>query len=486
MKSNIKLLIAVAVALVILCGAVVVLMVTGDSQENTPEETTTATTAPLSKLLYDKDPASIENIHIKNETGEYDLKKYADDAWFIPDFVGHNHDTAAVSKTLSAAATVTSEKVAAESAADLSVYGLDVPKAEVTITFADSGNTVKKLFIGAEAPTGDYSYAMFEGETTVHALDTAAIDCFFNDKFSYIARTVYTAKQPVNEEDTTDYSKINMISISRKDIDYDIVLEYDVRQDSEDMISGNSASHIMTSPVRLDLNPDTSYNTINNVLGLTASKVAVVSPSEETLAMFGLADPFAEVNFDIVGGDFRFLIGNPYTDENGNQTGYYCMADGIDVIYIFDNETIPWATVKPLDITMTMMTTTYIYNISSLSVETADKRTEFTLSGGSDDLAVTCNGQDIDAEGFKSFYQFILRAPAEELYLESTSVAADAKIIIEHTSGTDTIEFIPSEDRKSIVRINGVESFKLRTAYTDRLTENLDKLLSGEEIIVTW
>ncbi len=486
MKSNLKILIAGAVLLVVLIAAVIVLNSVGVGDEENTEETTTTAVQELSKLLYDKDPVTIENIHVKNSTGEYDIKKYADDAWFIPEFMGHNHNTSAVSTALESAATVTSQQVASENASDLSVYGLDAPRAEVTIEFDDDAQTVKKMLIGADSPSSGLTYICFDGENTVHAVNTSEIECYFNDKFYYIAKTVYTAKQPADASDTTNYSKIDSITISRKDIDYDIVLEYDIRQDSEDIVSGNSSSHIMTSPVRLDLNPDASYNVINNVFGLTASKVAVVSPSDETLAQFGLDDPFAEVSFDIVGGDFRLLIGDEYTDENGNKSGYYCYADGFDIIYIFDKASIPWAEVMPLDITMSMITTTYVYNISTIDIETADIKKHFVLNGDSENFKVTCDDMEISGDNFKNYYQYILRAPAEELYLESTAAAADIKITIAHSFGTDVIEFIPSEDRKSIIRVNGVTSFKCRTVYADRLIENLNHLLNGEDIVTTW
>lgn len=484
MKSNIKLLIAAAVILLVLGGALAALMLMGGDAGENEEVTTTAQTESLSRLLYDKDPSQIENIHIRNESGEYDIKKYADDAWFVPDFAGHSHNTSNLRDTLDHAATMTSKQVAAENAEDMSVYGLDSPRADVTVTFG--GNEKKVLHIGSVSPSAGLTYVSFDDEKTVHAVNTSDIDSFLEDKFYYIDKTVYTARQPKDENDTTNYTKIDKITISRKDIDYDIVLEYDIRQDSEEIISGNSSSHIMTSPVRLDLNPDTAYTTLTNVFGLTASEVAVVSPSEEVMEQLGLADPFAEVKFDIAGETFRFLIGNKYYDEDGNQTGYLCYADGIDIIYIFDNATVPWATVMPTDITMTMITSTYIYAIDTFEVSTADSSTLFKLSGGQNDFVVDCGDPDVTADHFRDFYQYFLRAAAEELYLEPTDAPADVTVKVKNEYGTDVVEFIRSEDRMSIIRLNGVTSFRCRTAYTDRLIENLERLLNGEDIIVTW
>lgn len=486
MNTNTKLLIGGSVILVALAGAVIALTLSPQSEEAVEEETAVVTTAAPSKLLYDKDPAQIENIHVKNLTGEFDIKKFDEDAWFVPEFVGHKHSIASLNEALEGAATMTSQQLASENAADMSIYGLDAPRADVTVSFSDSGNSVKTFHIGSDAPSKGLTYVSFDEESTVYAVNTSDIDCFFEDKFYYVAKTVYSAKQPADENDTTDYTKINSITISRKDIDYDIVLEYDIRQDSDEIVSGNSSSHIMTSPVRLDLNPDLAYGVLNNVFDLTASKIAVVSPSDESKSLFGFDDPFATVDFDIAGEKFTLTVGNRYTDENGISTGYYCMADGFDIIYIFDDATIPWVTVMPMDITMTMITSTYIYTIDSIDIVTAEKKAHFDMTGDSSDFEVTSPDADIDTDKFKSYYQFFLKAPAEELFLEETTEKADVTFTIKHAFGTDVVEFIKSDNRKSVIRVNGVTSFKCRSAYTDRLIENLDHLLANEDIIDTW
>lgn len=486
MKSNVKLLIIGAVVLAALAAAVILLNVTGGSDE--PEETaeeTTAASETLSKLLYDKDPAQIDNIHISNSSGEYDVVKYNDSSWFVSDFIGLPHSAVAVNDICSSAATLTSQQVASENADDMSVYGLDAPRAAVTVTFG-GGSDVKELLIGNDSPSDGLCYASFKGEKTVYAVKTSDVDVFLNDRFYFLAKTVYTQKQAEDENDTTNYSKITSITISRKDIDYDIVLEYDVRQDDENAIYGNSSSHVMTSPVSLDLNPDTSYDVINSVFNLTATEIAVAAPTDEIKAQYGLADPFGEVSFDITGGDFYLLMGNEYVDENGKALGRYCYADGIDIIYMFDYSILPWADVMPLDITMSMITSTYIYSINTIEVETADGSTLFTLNGDKDDFKVECGDADVTADNFKDFYQYILRAPAEELYLEDCSDPADITVTISHKYGVDKLEFINSSDRKSIIRLNGRTSFKCRTAYVNRLMDNVDNLLNGEKIVSTW
>ncbi|MCM1577224.1 MAG: DUF4340 domain-containing protein [Ruminococcus sp.] len=482
MRSNIKLLIAAAVVLVLTAGVIIALTLTGNEGGDEPEETTAAT-EPLSRLLYEKSPEAVENVHIENSSGEYDIKKYGEGVWAVTDFVGINHSKAGIDDVTEQAASVTSQQVAAEEAEDLSVYGLAEPAAKVTVTFSDGSE--RKMHIGAESPSPGLTYMCFEGEKKVYAVNTSDIDIFLKDKFYFVAKTVYTARSPKDENDTTDYTKIDKITVSRKDIDYDIVIEYDVRQDSEELITGNSSSHVMTSPVRLDLNPDLSADVLSKIFGLTASQAAVVAPSEGIFANFGLDDPFAVISFEIAGETFTLKVGDEFKGENG-ETGYFAYADGIDVIYIFDKADLPWVDIMPLDITMTMITSTYIYAIDTVDVETGGKKVHFDLSGDADDFAVSGSEGDFTADNFKSFYQFFLRAPAEEIYLEDNTQPADVTVTVTSGDYTDTVEFIKSDSRMSVIRLNGKTSFRCRSAYTDRFIENLELLLSGQPLIETW
>ena len=486
MRSNIKFLIAVTIALVVLIGAVIVLLnvkTEGDVEEET---TTQAVTESPSRLLYEKNKMDIDEIDVTNETGSYKIKKYAEDAWFVEEFSGLVHDTAAISAVLGEACTLTSSQVASEGG-DMSVYGLDKPIARARVTFGDG--TVKGMSIGSDAPTKGLVYVRLDDADTVYAVDGDSVDCFFKDRFYYLEKTVYRAKTAENPDDKTDYKKINSITIKRSDIDYDIVLEYDIRQESEEIVTGNSATHIMTSPVRLDLNPDKAYEVLNNIFGLKASGVAVIGPSEDTLKKFGFDEPLADISFDIVGGNAHLVVGSEFSD------GYYCMADGFDMIFTFDKTSVPWATVMPTDITMPLITSNYIYTIHrfDITLDGSDLYS-FVPSGDKDDFSVTYTRpnadvnepQTMDADGFKSFYQYFLKAPAEEIYLDECDDEPFVKVVIEHDYGTDTVEFIRSENRMSIVRLNGVTSFKCRTAYADRLAENLTNLMEGRDIIITW
>lgn len=485
MKKNIKYIIIFCVIAVILAGLLIVLKITAPEEE--PESDTED--AVQTSLVYDKNPHDISKLEISNEHGTYEVVRAGegDDAvWTIVELANLPMSSANMGNLLENAASVTAQQTVVESAEDLSIYGLAEPLSTVTATFSDSGNTVKKLLIGNLTPNGNMHYAMVEGDSKVYTILNSKLNCFLENKYYVLNKIIYTAKAAADENDTTDYTRINKITIKRPDIDYDFVIEYDVRLDDDSIMIANSSSYVVTSPVFRELNPETSATVMDGIFGLTASDFGILNPNEEDFAACGITEPAAEVLFEINGGDTVHLtIGNECFDEDGAKLGRYVYVDGAAIIYIFDESSLPWLNVTPLDITTTMFTSNYIYDVNSIDIS-GGINMSFTMTGGVDDFAVKLDGNDADADEFKNLYQFILKAPSDELYFEETDAEPTVSISVKTNSGEDLIEYIPSDGRKAIIRLNGKVTYKCASAYVDRLMSNLELYKNGEDIISSW
>ncbi|MCI5905690.1 MAG: DUF4340 domain-containing protein [Oscillospiraceae bacterium] len=491
MKAKIKYIIIIAVVALILGGAVVALTLTAPKEEET-EDTSSASNPSETSLIFDKNPEDIAAVTITNEYGSYKIERTGQEGaytWMPTDYLNAPVDMSVVDDICQKSATLTAQKTVVEDAPDLSIYGLKEPAAEYKVEFTDSSNTVCEVLVGNAVPGSSTTrYMCLKGENTVYTVKNTDISFSLNDKRNCVNKTVYTAYVSDNAEDTTNYSRINKMTVSRKDIDYDIVIEYDTRLDDPNLVVSNSSQYRITSPVVLDLNPDTCTGVTEGVFGLTASDFELIQPSEEDMAAYGFDDPTAVIDMDIVGGAFKMTVGNPVINEDGKQTGYYAYVDGIDVIYIFDTASLPWVTFMPLDITTSMITSNYIYGLTSMDITGTAVEAHFTMTGSSaDDFVVKLSdGTEADLDAFKTFYQFILKAPAEQLCFDRVSGEPYIRIEITSGSNTDVLEFYTAENRRTVICLNGNPSFTCKTAYAERLAENVDSFLNGKDIILTW
>ena len=161
-------------------------------------------------------------------------------------------------------------------------------------------------------------------------------------------------------------------------------------------------------------------------------------------------------------------IGNKI-DLNG--VAYYmAYFDGIDIIYCFLPDNLPWATIKPLDIVSSLVFATYFYDIKTLTVEADGHETLAFISEGDDkdNFTATLNGEDVDLEVFKSLYQYLIQTQAEEIYLEDPAeedLICKVSITRNDEFDDETVEFYQGEDKTVIIKHNGVTSFINKVHY---------------------
>lgn len=489
MKKNIRLIIIFCVVAVLLAGILIFLLVTAPEEE---EEEPAPEAEVTSRLMYDRNPADISEITIENEFGSYKITHVGEGDSIIWDIEGISElpiSNSGFTSIIENTASLTAQQVVAEDPEDISIYGLDAPSAKVTSVYSDSAGTVNTLILGNLVPDGINRYFMLEGDPKVYTVSNSYVRCFLNDKYDLVSRVVYTARTASDENDATNYTLINKMTIERADLDYDVVIEYDVRIEDESIMTGNSSSYVMTEPAFRDLNPETSSGVTNGIFGLTASKLGIVHPDEADMEICGISSPAAEVTAEIGGGDvLHFRIGNESFDNDGEKLGRYVYVDGTDIIYIFEESSLPWLNFVPLQIVTTMFTSNYVYDLEAMDIITGNKELNFTMTGTSaDDFAVKLNGNDVDDSAFKTLYQFILRAPSDEFWFEDNGEEPVMTISIRTYNGKeDIIEFIPSEGRKSLVKLNGKVTYRCASAYVDRLVKNLDLYENGQDIITSW
>lgn len=506
MNKSVKNIIGLGVAVVVLGGGLVALVLTepkktenSESSVSTSEESSEAYGAGIFLINDEKsgeEEGLVKEVTVKNSTDKLHIimdKAPTEESSATYTLDGYQDiplNTAVVGTLANNAVHMVTTSIVDENCGNLSKFGLDKPQAEVEVKFQTG--TVKKFLVGDKAPANSATYVMLDGENTVYTVDT-----------SYIANYSKTLEEFVDivilEEPAEDvYPIINSLRIEREDIDYDIFLEYDKKSDDDKYTGGTSATHVMVEPTDAYLTVERSEDITNGMFGLTSKGIYSIHCKESDIAGAGLKEPFCRVTMDCDdGNNYVLLMSEPFTDDN-NKKCCYAMFEGGNVIYIVDTEDAKWCTVMPIDITSRIMIGSYVWNITELSVKTADTSEEFVIkakdknadNNKSEYFNVTRNGETFDSERYRQFYGILIDASAEEFALDAEIPDTAPAVTVEYTDSymkkSVKIEFYDNTALTSLIAVDGKSKYICTKSYVDTLIENIRRIGTGEEYITTW
>lgn len=505
MNKTAKSIIGLGVAVVVLGGGLTALVLT-EPKENentesvsTSEETSEAYGSGIQLLKDEKTENGeglVKSVTVTNSsdkllvTMEKAPTEDSEATYTLADYKDIPLDTSLVGTLANNAVHMVTGSIVDEDCTNLAKFGLDKPKAEVEVKFQTG--TVKKFKVGDEAPANSETYVMLDGENIVYTVGTSYVANYSKTAFDFIEMTML-AEPP---EDS--YPKINSVRIEREDIDYDIYLEYDKSSDDGKYSGGTSATHVMVEPVDAYLTVERSEDITNGMFGLRANGIYAVHFNEAKVAEAGLKEPFCRVTMDCDdGNNYVLLLSEPFTDDN-NKKCCYAMFEGGNVIYIVDTENAKWCTVMPIDITSKIMIGSYVWNITDLTVKTADTSEKFVIAPKdknadnkkAEDFNVTRNGEAFDSERYRQFYGFLISASAEEFALDMEIPDTAPAVSVEYTDSymkkTIRIEFYENTAMTALIAVNGKSKYICSKSYVDTLIENIKRIGTGEDYITTW
>lgn len=486
MSSTVKGLIAGVAALVLLGGGIAVMKLTEPKPETLDESSVAEEDASLS--IYSGDYNDIKTIEVTNSAGGYTLKRVyraaSEDEQSRFEIEGLENvklDETTLTDFGPNAATLTATKLIDEHAPDMSRYGLDKSETKAKITFDGENAQTVSLVLGNDTPAGDI-YVCLEGSDTVYSAPSSFLKSYTYEKEYFVSTVVL--EEPAED----DYPIVKTIKVERSDLDYDIVFEYSGENES----GGTTATHVMTSPVNAYLNVSDSVDYTHGLFGLNASGILSVSPTEEELKFAGIEEPLCTVTMTLEDGkEYVLKTGIPFGGTDDTETGYAGYFEGTDILWNFSADQVPWVTMKPEDAMSSLVFGSYIYDLKSLDISAGSINRKFSFEGTTaDDYSVKLDGKDFDLERYKSFYQALIKAPAESMCLSDEGIGeliASFKLSYNNGNADELIEFYAADNKEVIIKKNGVTSFKCRSAFTDKaLLPNITNIEGDKEFVTNW
>lgn len=489
MKKNTKIILGSVIGLAVLGAATLALVLTQPKDDNA--DSGTSSDASVSITDYETD--DISTLTISNESGEYTINRLGKEKWGIDSIPEALANSSSYSSAMSSAGGMSAEQVVEEDAADLAKYGFDKPTATIKMTFKDNKADDITCLVGIKYEGENSWYVKTDKSNTVYLVSNSGVSFAMNDELSYVNKSTLVASYD-SKNDT-----VNRVRVERKDLEKDIVLDK-LPEETEKEFSSTYVAYAMSSHNGILADDELDQKVVYGLYGISASGVFAVSPTDEQKKQAGLDDPDCTVtmvsNEDTV---TKLTIGSAvYTvtknDETGEEiktiTGYYGMLSDKDAIYVFSPDDLPWLTVTPENILYKLFLTPYIYYLDGVTIYDSDRKAyDFKITGDADNSSFSYDGKEVDSAKFKAFYQYLLSAYAEQIYLDDLTDGNKfiAGITYDHREEgkeNDVVEFYSSEsDRTCIIVVNGDVRYKVRQVYATRLLENLNALLSGGEIV---
>lgn len=493
MNDKLKGIIIGGVVLAALGGTLGVLKLTGAdvTTDDSSSEAVSSSEVDESVKLIDVTADDIKSISVSNEYGGYTYNGASasgKDNCSITELKGLALYTRKVSDIGEDTAQLTAYKLAESGADDLNKYGLVNAAAEFDISFADGSE--RDFLIGDKAHQNRYRYLCEKGSNDVYMVLESTLASFLGAKEELLNTTLV---ESVSNDEDFQFGKL---TVSRADLDYDMVFE----QDSEEFSKSSSnmvSAQVMTEPIFSYLDGTNSSNIIYAMFGLTAMSAEKIFPDENDIKEYGLDEPRCVVTYEGTDGDYTLSIGGEFHDvnEDGEEqsaaSAYYCTIEGVegkDCIWKVDATALPWVTMLPTDVLTSLMTWNMVTDVTQveLSGEAANELFEISCEGEGDDAEVskvTCNGEEIDVDTFKGLYQYILTCPTkEEIWFKDPEGEAYLTLEIRCADSADTIEFYKDTDRRDIVKLNGRTSYRIQSKWVDRLLKNVEAAKTGGEV----
>lgn len=250
------------------------------------------------------------------------IEKTAEDWWELSEPVAMTANLDRVRRLMGRVSALKAQDFIEIEEADLARYGLDRPRADITVEFASREQL--RVLVGADAPsTNKYeelAYVMVAGDSTVYVARRGLLEEFGQDPMELRNRKVVKLKA----EDV---------------VAVDAWLRAEEMGDPEGSASVRYAAELWVWKDGVPVPGSTPERVAERLAELDVE--AFVDDQPKALATYGLADPLARVSLqDKDGGEKVVLIGSPgepEVDPEGNRREKrYAAIEGDPSVYLVD------------------------------------------------------------------------------------------------------------------------------------------------------
>lgn len=493
MNKKIKSLIIGGILLLVLVGALLLLLFLPKGEDNSGSSSESSAVSTTAVKVYEGSTDDVRSIQVEGPKGDYTIRREGED-YTIDELEGLEQLTNAYSGIAGQFASVTATRLIEENPSDIAKYGLKDPQAIVTVAYADQSK--HEVRIGNVLPTSEGYYAQVDSSDTVYALGKSKYDTIDKRMLDFVSTQVIEPWTAPTDEDgnvtkeapTIDYLEIEDGPFADIGV-FRIEPVVTAGEDGQYYASG----YKIVSPFEADFRyrgdsegADQNAVYTERLADFSAEHVAAIHPSGEE--DYGFEEPFMIIRFSRDGQGHTWTFGGE-AKTIGGAAGHYLMADDTPVVYVVADVNNPWLSMEINNLFSSLVLLPNVNDIEGIDISVGGKSYTIKASGIDSELQATINGTELDTSIYRKFYQYLLSAPAEEYNRGSDRGELQASITYhyaDHSKPDDVVRFYDAGNRRSILSLNGQETFLCRSTYVDYLARNCEKVLAGENPVLDY
>lgn len=447
---------------------------------DTEGETPDVTPSPTQQEFYylrQKSQDEVKSVRIETGGESYTLVRSGSE------YIAQEYPDAALSSALagsifSTASSVYGVELIADSAEDLSVYGLDKPEWIIDIQYTD-GDSVR-LLVGSVLPSGLAHYMKADDDPRILTMS-------YSHKLSYFKQLgeLRTTPNLMTVADDFEYLQI--------DRNGELILETQLVEGDDKM---GITTIEFTRPWRGGVHATNFLAMLESITEIGFAGLA--DPSPDDLGAYGLDEPALRAHYRTTGNEYILLLGDASTSHEGY---HYAMIEGDDLVYYVDSSIYRAFDVNPYNLMDMLVLPIGIGNIDRFSFEGFGKSLSVDVEqiikkdkDGNDLLDGTgspmrsqifrMGGVEMDETRSRYMYQYLIGVTADQPIAEGwekpeTPVAT----ITYHRPDTNTeAELVFYEYDKDFYAIeqSGAVNFAVRKEKVQKIGSAVDEYRAGE------
>ncbi len=437
----------------------------------------TSSTNDMALIVNTQIKENIVSIDISNPYDEYTVNVNKGEA-SVDELKDIPTDEKKFNSLLLSSSQIRASQLVLEETFNLAEYGLDKPTTVAKIKYKDESETT--LNIGNEAPMSAGIYVNLAGTSRVYLFPEDYDDVFNYTKLDYVSKDI--VPKLASSGNSMNVSKLTLKGGGRAE---DLVI-------SVGSNTQNSTNYqVKKANITADGDKTKSMAIINEIKNLTADSIYMINPTQEDIRNCALDPAYATAVVSLDDGPATILVSAP------NEQGYvYAMNKDIPVIYTLIASKEDWIAVAFDDIVSKKVLNDPITSIKTLSVNDSSKEYVFSLeysqqnsSSNSTISLVSCNGQSIDVESFKNFYQNLVSCSVSS-FTENKILQQGVSVLSYKFTYADTSrpEFLinykqdPNNLSEALLFKDNQSNCTVALDYVNRIKQDLAKLASNQTV----